>query len=154
MFWAAFSHNSRTGLVPLDGDSDSIRGGITAKVIVDLYRAFLPTILSPVDIFMQDGASVHTARLVQTILRKLGVTVMVWPPYSPDLNPIENLWALMKAEIYKLYPELEFADDSVATLVQLITAAKEAWHEIDSSILYNLSITMPHRVQALIAADG
>jgi transposase len=31
---------------------------------------------------------------------------MEWLPYSPDLNPIENLWALLKAEIYRLYPEL------------------------------------------------
>ena len=60
----------------------------------------------------------------------------------------------MKAEIYKLYPELEFANDTEATLAKLIEAAKEAWHEIDNAILYNLSITMPHRVQAVIDAGG
>ena len=60
----------------------------------------------------------------------------------------------MKAEIYKLYPELEYADDTEDTLAKLIEAAKEAWQEIDSTVLYNLSITMPHRVQAVIAADG
>jgi hypothetical protein len=79
---------------------------------------------------------------------------MIWPPYSPDLNPIENLWALMKAEIYKLYPELEFADDIEETLQALIAAAKEAWHAIDQSVLYNLSVTMPNRVKAVIEADG
>ncbi len=31
---------------------------------------------------------------------------MEWPPQSPDLNPIENLGALLKAEIYKLRPDL------------------------------------------------
>jgi transposase len=154
MFWAAFGQDRRTGLVPLDGDPESRRGGVTAKVIVDLYQAFLPTILQPGDIFMQDNATVHTARITQAILRNMGVTVMVWPPYSPDLNPIENLWGLMKAEIYKLYPELEYADDTEDTLAKLIEAAKEAWQEIDSTVLYNLSITMPHRVQAVIAADG
>ena len=51
---------------------------------------------------------------------------MDWPPYSPDLNPIENLWAIMKAEIYKLHPELEFVDDTEETLQALIEAAKEA----------------------------
>ena len=79
---------------------------------------------------------------------------MVWPPYSPDLNPIKNLWALIKAEIYRLHPELEFVDDTIATLEALIVAAKEAWHAIDQSILYNLSITMPHRVKAVIDAEG
>jgi len=154
MFWAAFGQDSRTGLVPLHGDSDSARGGVTARVIVDLYRAFLPTIPEPNDIFMHDGAPVHTARIVRTVLQEMGVTIMDWPPYSPDLNPIENLWALLKAEIYKSYPELEFANDTTVTLDCLIAAAKEAWHEIDRTILYNLSVSMPHRVQAIIDADG
>ena len=154
MFWAAFGQDTRTGLIPLDGDPDSRRGGITARVIVSLYEAFLPTILQPGDIFMQDNASVHTARITRAILQSMGVSTMIWPPYSPDLNPIENLWSLMKAEIYKLYPDLEQADDTEETLYYLIEAAKEAWHEIDSTILYNLSVTMPHRVQAVIDADG
>ena len=103
---------------------------------------------------MHDGAKVHTARIVTAILNEMGVEVMIWPPYSPDLNLIENLWAIMKREIYKLYPELEFAPDTVATLEALVSAAREAWHAIDSSVLYNLSVTMPHRVKAVIAAKG
>jgi len=154
MLWAAFGQDARTGLVPLDGDPESARGGVTARVIVEVYCAFLPVILEPGDIFMQDGASVHTARIVKRILQEMGVTVMDWPPYSPDLNPIENLWAIMKAEIYKLHPELEFVDDTEETLRALIEAAKEAWNSIEDRILYNLSVTMPHRVQAVINAKG
>lgn len=45
---------------------------------------------------------------------------------------------IMKAEIYKQYPELEFADDTDATLYALIEAAKQAWHAIDDLILYSL----------------
>lgn len=72
---------------------------------------------------MQDGASVHTKYIVFRLLREL---VMVWQPYSPDLNPIENLRALMKAEIYKLYTELEHADDPRQTLQAPREAVKEA----------------------------
>ena len=150
MFWAAFGQNIRTGLVPLDGDPESARGGVTARVIVELYRAYLPTILQPGDIFMQDGASIHTARIVKRLLQEMGIEVMDWPPHSPDLNPIENLWAILKDEIYKLYPELEFMNDTEATLEALIAAAKEAWRSVEDRILYNLSITMPRRVQAVI----
>ncbi|OJJ69213.1 hypothetical protein ASPBRDRAFT_131727 [Aspergillus brasiliensis CBS 101740] len=79
---------------------------------------------------------------------------MIWPPYSPDLNPIENLWALIKAKIYELHPELEHASDTEDTRQSLIQAAIEAWHTIDERVLQNLCQTMPYRVQAVIQADG
>lgn len=60
----------------------------------------------------------------------------------------------MKAEIYKLYPELEHAPDTEETLHQLVSAAQEAWHAIEERVLVKLSTTMPHRVKAIIEADG
>ena len=103
---------------------------------------------------MHDGAPVHTARLIRCILDEMGIEIIVWPPYSPDLNPIENLWALMKAIIYTRYPELERAPDTQETLDCLIVAAKEAWNAIDERVLQSLSNSMPHRVQAILTADG
>ncbi|CAK44601.1 uncharacterized protein An03g03020 [Aspergillus niger] len=154
MFWAAFGYNRRTGLLPLQGDPTSTRQGITAWIIRGVYEAFLPEILQAGDIFMHDGASVHQAYIVRELIQDMGVEVMIWPPYSPDLNPIENLWALMKAKIYELHPELERALDTEDTRQSLIQAAIEAWHAIDERVLRNLCQTMPHRVQAVIQVDG
>lgn len=154
MFWAAFGFNRRTGLLPLEGDPEAARGGVTAWIIRGVYESFLPDILGPGDIFMHDGASVHRAYIVRELLENMGVEVMIWPPYSPDLNPIENLWAIMKAKIYELHPELERAPDTEDTLQLLIQAAKEAWHAIDERVLHNLCKTMPHRMQAILQADG
>lgn len=154
MFWAGFGYDKRTGLIPLEGDPESARGGVTAWVISHVYEAWLPELVGPGDIFMHDGASVHTAYIIRRLLDDMGIEVMIWPPYSPDLNPIENLWALMKAVIYERYPELEQAPDTQETLGCLIEAAKEAWHAIDERVLQNLSNTMPHRVQAVLNADG
>lgn len=154
MLWAAFGHNRRTGLVPLDGDPLAARGGVTSWVIRCLYQAHLPEVMVEGGEFMHDGAGVHRGNIVKSLLREMEIRVMEWPPYSPDLNPIENLWALMKAEIYRLYPELEHAPNTDATLDTLIQAAQEAWHNIDNEILYTLATTMENRVQAVIQAEG
>jgi hypothetical protein len=55
----------------------------------------------------------------------------------------------MKAEIYRLHPELLFADNTDETLQQLINTAREAWHEIKDRILYNLLVTMHRRVKVV-----
>lgn len=48
---------------------------------------------------MHDNAPVHRAHIVKEILKGLQIQVMIWPPYSSDLNPIENLWGVMKQEL-------------------------------------------------------
>jgi hypothetical protein len=60
----------------------------------------------------------------------------------------------MKAEIYKLYPELQVANNLDETLQRLIIVAREAQNAMEDRILYNLSVTMPHRVVAVIDTDG
>lgn len=45
---------------------------------------------------IQDGAPSHKARATKALLRLMGAVLLDWPAYSPDRNPIESLWDLMK----------------------------------------------------------
>jgi uncharacterized membrane protein YheB (UPF0754 family) len=79
---------------------------------------------------------------------------MIWPPHSPDLNPIENLWALLKAEIYKLRPDLMHMKNNNETKRILVETAQRAWQNIDMKHLEHLAEAMPNRVQAIIESEG
>jgi transposase len=56
-------------------------------------------------ILMEDNASVHTAHLTQSYHTYFGVIRMEWPANSPDLNPIENVWRLLKYRVGRRFPK-------------------------------------------------
>lgn len=158
MFWGAFCFNRRTSLYPLLGDPESPRGGVTSRRILECLQEQLPTIAEPDLIFAQDNASTHSARIVQNWLRTWaidnGLELVDWPPYSPDLNPIENIWKLLKEGICKQYPELSYAPKNNSTLQRLCEAAIEVWEDLEDDVIENLINSMPRRLEAVVAANS
>ena len=78
---------ARTALVRID------RGRLTAhRYITDILEEhvvpFAPYIGDNF-MLMHDNARPHVARIVQQYLQEVGIRTMVWPPRSPDLNPIK-----------------------------------------------------------------
>ena len=96
-------------------------------------------------IFMQDGAPAHTAKKTQTWLSQHipGYWAKgIWPSNSPDSNPIENLWAIIQADLDKKRP--------TTNLSELDNYLKNIWNGLAPSILENLISGMPARVNSCI----
>ena len=104
---------------------------------------------------MQDGAKVHQRKELVAWLKEKGYEILVWPPYSPDLNPIEHVWAELKKLVYKLHPELYAMEGPEATIIEKIkSAVYEAWEQISDQFLYSLIDSMKAQVQAVKRAGG
>ncbi len=71
--------------------------------------------------------------------------VLKWTPFSPDLNPIENLWAILGRKTRERKPQNEYQ------LFQILT---EAWESMDKGILNNLVDSLPRRIEAVIKNEG
>lgn len=85
--------------------------GIIAPLVLDgpmtgdIFRAyieqFLAPALSPGDVVVMDNLAAHKVAGVREAVTAVGATILYLPPYSPDLNPIEQMFAKLKALLRK-----------------------------------------------------
>ena len=79
---------------------------------------------------------------------------MEWPPFSPDLNPIENTWRPLKENVHAVVPQLHEITNPNACLQAMQGVLPGAWDAIPDEKFDSLIASMPRRVQAVIEADG
>ena len=155
MVWAAFCAGRRLQLVFMPGDPEAKKGGVTSAVYLEILENELPTIWEPGLVFIQDNASIHTARLVKNWLKEEGIEVLEWPPYSPDLNPIEHAWKRLKQWVWKHHPELlELKGKGQNTKEAMLKALQEGWDAIEEEFFEKLIASMQRRVRAVCKAKG
>ncbi len=141
MIWGAMSS---AGVGPLC----FFKTNVTAPVYQEmLEHCILPSayqLFKDADfIFQQDLAPAHTAKSTKSWLNDHGVGVLDWPANSPDLNPIENQWGIVKREIINKRPKN--ANELKATV-------KETWASILPQQSHKMITSMTRRIEAVIKA--
>ena len=79
-------------------------GPINGRSFLAYVEQLLVPALRPGDIVVMDNLGSHKGKAVRKAIRKAGATLFFLPPYSPDLNPIEQAFAKLKSLLKKLQP--------------------------------------------------
>jgi transposase len=129
-------------------------GRMTAKRYLETVKKyFLPFYkrmvrkYGPEVVMQEDNASWHTAKIVRAYLNKQKVKRLQWPPQSPDLSPIENLWKQIKVIIGKRRHRIK-------NIGMMERALAEVWPTIEKERLLKLNASMPKRLDACIKNKG
>jgi transposase len=140
MVWAAFCANAKTPMCFISTKMNS-------EKYTDLLEEVLIPFLEENFIFQQDNASIHVSGPTRQWFQQKNIELLEWPAYSPDLNPIENLWGILAREVYKHGRQF-------ATVAELKIKIKDAWEGIQCATLENLVMSMPNRIFSVISKNG
>jgi transposase len=169
LWWNSEDEDKPSFEISLNKKKVMVWGGISRKGLTDLYywkvdqgytvnakeyvKCLKETLIDKMDNLygtsnwrlMQDNARVHTASYTKEFFIKNDIKVINHPPYSPDLNPIEKIWAYLKKKVMiKAYNNLDEGIDKVT----------DEWYKIPNEMIQNLIDCHLKRVQEVLQLDG
>lgn len=149
MVWGCFWSGGVGPLVVLDGSVNQLAYIECLKDNLVPWLEELSETEGKPFIYQEDGASSHTGKLSREWKDNQRVVhgFDFWPAQSPDLNPIEHLWAILEKRI-------ESRRHHIQNKEQLAACLKDEWTKIDSALCMKLVESMTSRCKAVIAAKG
>lgn len=136
------SHHTIVGAMTDTGllTSMMVQGAVNGAAFLVFLEHFLVPTLRPGDIVVMDNVRTHKVKGVRELIESAGATIAYQPPYSPDLNPIELLWAHAKDYVRGLAPR---------SIKNLIAAFGSAFRRIKPEHCRGWFLTCGYKAQLL-----
>lgn len=117
---ASWKSVSLIAAIRLDGvgEGSTVTGAFNRESFREYMEEYLLPSLKRGDIVVLDNLSVHKNSFNMRKFKRRGIEVKYLPRYSPDLNPIENMWSKVKEIIRKIGPRSE----------------DEIWHSVNEAL--------------------
>lgn len=168
MVWGAIAHDKKGPLILInmaDESADEVeeangkkkkrgRGLNGPKYVSQVLRGPLKDFVDEMEVergcdmlVVEDGALRHRSKVASAARSELAIKQLTHPPKSPDLNPIEPVWHILKTRIAA-------TPESGNSLEKLWEAAQEAWNGITEADIAKFTGTMDDRVRAVQDANG
>lgn len=146
MVWGCFSGRGMGTLHRIEGtmNQNSYQEVLRTSLLPSIDKLYGPNDTGEC-LFQQDNAPCHKAASVLAFLQRRNISTMQWPPQSPDFNPIENLWNILKKEVSLKKPE------NINSLWEVI---HKAWNNVSEQQIAALVGSMPERMKLAISAKG
>ena len=127
-------------------------GNLTGKKLVQIYkRGLLPSAQKMYGnktsnwILQEDNDPKHKSRVANAWKAENNIQVMSWPPYSPDCNPIENVWGLLKTKL---------ARKKYKSIRSFISNIKKEWNDLSRDYAVKLAESCQQRCASVIENGG
>jgi transposase len=142
MFWVSLARGRATSLFPIFGtmNNEAYISLLDMKVLPWLKKQRNRGM-----VLQQDNTPAHVSWVTKQFFLTKRLQVLDWPPNSPDLNPIENAWSVLKDKVAVRLPK---------SLQELEAIAAEEWGKLTKSFFENLIDSVPRRIEQVIARNG
>ncbi|CAM4900557.1 unnamed protein product [Rotaria socialis] len=141
--WGCFAWNGVGNLIFVDGN---MTGEMYKEILAEnLFQSSKKLQLGKEMVFQHDNDPKHTSRVVKNWLDKQCVKRLIWPPFSPDMNPIEHLWDELERRMKKHQPKNE---------KELRETLQPEWKNIGQDVTNKLVESVPNRLYECTRMKG